>query len=113
MGIRDDLLHLATHDVTAQNGTVTGTGEWSASGAAVTLRSRVEIGPRTVRDSSGQERVASGLIVSLDTLSHRDARLWRFTLPATFGVAAERIAIRIDAVPDRTGSVIAEEIYLA
>lgn len=113
MTIADDLLDLAPFTVSAQNGALSGSGVWSASGSPVSLRSRVEVGPRTVTDKTGQEVVSSGLVVALGTLAHYDETLWRFTLPAPFDEpAGYRVALRIDPITDEDGTTVGAEIYL-
>ena len=115
MSIVDELLPIVNAEVSAQNGTLDGSGAWTPTiDAPVVLPARVEVGPRTVMSpSSGQEVHSSGLVVLMGTLPHYDETRWRFTLPVAYrspsGVPVT--AIRIDPIEDET-EVVAAEMYL-
>ena len=109
MSIVDALLHLFPETITGQPGTIDRSGNWTASGSAVTLPARYEGQERIVRNSQNQE-VTSMLTVIVAGVAAYKPSLWRFTLPSRYSPNTQVQALATTHESDENGPIY-QELY--
>jgi hypothetical protein len=109
MSIVDALLHLFPETVTGQPGIIDRSGNWVASGTAVTLPARYEGVERMVRNTQNQE-VTSTLTVIVAGVATFKPSLWRFTLPDRYSPHEQVQALSTSHESDENGPVY-QELY--